>query len=289
MNRRELLIGGTASALLATFGFPKAAFADDNLSVEQTLAALESSDVALVGAGGSLEAKELRQAGIVASAGTSNARMSKTPIAKEAIDLIVYCEVTSPKAYKRLYSGVYWPGGKSGATCGIGYDVGYTNRDRLSADWSGYIPDRDIDILSKGCNLVKSKAKNIVSQMSSVRIEYDIAYRQFIEKGAPRYVGEVEDILFNTRLLSPKSLGALVSLDYNRGASFKAPLGKNKQPDRYTGMRNIYRYMENKEFDKIPDEIANMADIWRGEPGSSGLVTRRLLEAKLFREGLSNT
>ncbi|TRC89698.1 hypothetical protein FJV80_07860 [Mesorhizobium sp. WSM4310] len=289
MNRREVLIGGGAAATFAALGLARA-MAADNLNFNQTLAALENTDVVLVGAGGSLEAKNALHAGVAASAGVSNGPISKTPIDPAAIDLIVYCEVTSKKTYTKKYTGIIWPGGLSGATCGIGYDVGYVNVDRLKADWNGYIADTDIDILSEACGVKADKAKKLVKHMPAVRIDYDTAYRQFIEKDAPRYTGEVENILFNTKYLSPKSLGALVSLDYNRGASFKAPPPKDPhKKDRYFEMRNIYSHMQNKAFGLIPQEIRDMTRLWENDPKASGLVIRRNLEAQLFEEGLAHS
>jgi GH24 family phage-related lysozyme (muramidase) len=289
MNRREIVIGGSALAAFAALSFPRMAAAD-SLTFDQTLAALENSEVVLAGAGGSLEAKAALRAGVAASAGVSNGPVSKTPIAKEAIDLIVYCEVTSKNVYTKKYTGIIWPGGHSGATCGIGYDAGYVNFDRLKADWSSYIPETAIDIISKGCGIKGEAARKLVRHMPRVNIDFDTAYRQFIEKDAPRYTGEVENILFNTKLLSAKSLGALVSLDYNRGASFKAPPPKNpKIKDRYFEMRNIYDHMRNKEFGLIPQEIRDMARLWENDPKASGLVVRRNLEAQLFEEGLAHS
>ncbi|UVK48485.1 hypothetical protein BPNPMPFG_007865 (plasmid) [Mesorhizobium sp. AR07] len=285
MNRREVLVGGAVSAAWTVMGLPAMALAD-NLNFDQTLAALRDSGVTLLGAGGSLEAKDALHAGVATSAGVSNGPISNTPIAPEAIDLIVFCEVTSKKAYTKKYKGLIWPGGRSGVTCGIGYDVGYVTEERLQADWAGYISDQDIKNIAKACGIKAKAAKRLLPRMAHESIEFDTAYRQFIEKDAPRYTGEVENVLFNTKLLSPKSLGALVSLDYNRGSSFKAKPAKDRKIDRYTEMRNIYAHMKSKEFNKIPDEIRNMVRLWENDPEASGLVTRRNLEAKLFEEGL---
>jgi hypothetical protein len=73
-------------------------------------------------------------------------------------------------------------------------------------------------------------------------------------------------------------LGALVSLTYNRGASF------GKQADRYREMSSIKAHMENSQFAKIPGEFRSMKRLW---PGVRGLQERREFEARLFEKGLA--
>ena len=45
-------------------------------------------------------------------------------ISQAAIDLIVREEVSGKEVYERNYRRPEWPGGSSGVTIGIGYDVG---------------------------------------------------------------------------------------------------------------------------------------------------------------------
>ena len=61
-------------------------------------------------------------------------------------------------------------------------------------------------------------------------------------KVIPRSVALVKRPLPNTAQLSQDSLGALVSLTYNRGASF------GKAGDRYVEMRSIRQRMQAREF-----------------------------------------
>jgi GH24 family phage-related lysozyme (muramidase) len=78
----------------------------------------------------------------------------------------------------------------------------------------------------------------------------------------------------NCDKLSPDSLGAIVSLAYNRGASF----GPGR-PE----MHNIYNHMVAQQFDKIPAEFVSMTRLW---PKGGDLYRRRLHEAELFKAGL---
>jgi GH24 family phage-related lysozyme (muramidase) len=73
----------------------------------------------------------------------------------------------------------------------------------------------------------------------------------------------------------------LVSLAYNRGASFSAP------GERFLEMRNIRQHMEAKAFALIPGEFRAMKRIWAGDPNLAGLLVRRDAEAALFERGLA--
>jgi GH24 family phage-related lysozyme (muramidase) len=84
-------------------------------------------------------------------------------------------------------------------------------------------------------------------------------------------------------LLSADSLGALVSLVYNRGASFF------DTGNRYREMYAIRQRMEAKEFAKIPAEFRAMKRLWSGKRNMAGLVRRRELEAVLFEAGVAST
>ncbi len=45
-------------------------------------------------------------------------------------------------------SSPIWPGGESGITIGIGYDLAHVNHKQFRQDWS-HLPKKDLDTLSK--------------------------------------------------------------------------------------------------------------------------------------------
>jgi GH24 family phage-related lysozyme (muramidase) len=210
---------------------------------------------------------------------------STTPISERANALIVAFEVTSPRQYAKSYQRPTWPRGESGVTIGIGYDVGYVTKDWLKADWSRYIADGAVTSLNVACGVTGNAADRLLASLQDVVISWSVAQRQFQEQIVPRYVGETEMALPNTKLLSPDSLGAVVSLVYNRGASFSIGSAKDHS-GRYEEMRNIREHMIAKAFDKIPAEIRSMRRLWQGNSNMAGLVQRRELEASLFELGL---
>lgn len=199
-------------------------------------------------------------------------------VSKAAIELIVAEEVSSRALYEKLYRSTEWPGASSGVTIGIGYDVGQNTQAQLRKDWSGVIPDRMIDALAPTCGVTGPAAKPHAARLKGViDVPWDAALQVFERCSLPRYLALTERALPNTDKLSPDSLGALVSLVFNRGASFAM------QEDRYREMRAIKAHMASGAFERIPGELRAMKRLW---PTLPGLLRRRDREAELFTRGL---
>ncbi|MDQ2081302.1 CHAP domain-containing protein [Xanthobacteraceae bacterium Astr-EGSB] len=215
------------------------------------------------------------------SASQFGAEISSTNISQQAFDLIVEFEVSSRALYEKKYRGAIWPAFESGVTIGIGYDVGYATGALLRADWDGVIPSTMISALVPAIGVKGAAAKSLaLSLKGTIDIPYDAAIKVHAGRVIPRWVKVVETNLDNTSLLSPDSLGALVSLTYNRGPSFK------KAGDRYSEMRDIRSCMASKQFGEIPGLIRRMSRLW---PSTSGLPGRREREAEMFERGLATS
>jgi hypothetical protein len=219
----------------------------------------------------------------------SRARPSKLPISQRASDLIVYCEVSSETHYTDKLQRPTWPGGNSGITIGIGYDLGYVKPPLFRSDWNGYLGNLDensLRQLDEACLKTGTKASSLIANLQHIQIPWIKANAQFLQYEQPHYVGLTEDSLPNFAALPPDARGALVSLVYNRGPSFNVPSSKDPS-GRYEEMRNIRILMIRKDFAAIPDELRKMTRIWEGKPNMKGVVKRRELEASLFEIGLA--
>lgn len=205
---------------------------------------------------------------------------SNTPIATEAAALIIAAEISSEAAYKSKYTHPIWPGGNSGVTIGIGYDVGTVSAALLALDWQGELAPDLAQRLSSSCGVLGPSAAGFLARFRDITVPYAAASRVFFKVSLPQFVAHTERALTNTSRLHPDSLGALVSLAYNRGASF------NKPGDRYREMRAIRDHMADRRFDLIPAELRAMKRLWAGQPNLRGLVLRREAEAVLFERGL---
>jgi GH24 family phage-related lysozyme (muramidase) len=195
-----------------------------------------------------------------------------------AIDLIVAEEVSSEATYQKLYQHPEWPGGMSGVTIGIGYDVGYSTPETIQADWGDKLPAAMVHALQAVAGIHGSPASSHAHALHGVvTVPFEAAMAVFRQRDMPKWEQIVAHALPNTQLLAPDSFGALVSLAYNRGASFSAP------GDRYQEMRGIRLLMGAQQFDRIPDEFRSMKRLW---PNVLGLRLRRDHEAALFEQGL---
>lgn len=199
-------------------------------------------------------------------------------ISQDAIDLIVEQEVSSKDYYITHYQRPEWPGGASGITVGIGYDLGYADQSKIRKDWTDKL---DGPVVLAMCNYAGMKGgqahDHLAAARSQIIVSWDAAMAVFMNNDIPHWIEVVHNALPNTDKLSPDSLGALVSLAYNRGASFSNAGG------RYAEMRAIKAHMANEQFNLIPQDFRSMKRLW---PSVRGLQLRRDAEAVLFEKGL---
>jgi len=199
-------------------------------------------------------------------------------ISQEAFDLIVAEEVSSKATYIKKYQTPEWPGASSGVTIAIGYDLGQANKAKIEADWKGLVSDEMLEVMKSCAGVTGVSAKSLTAKVKKqITIPWEKAIEVFENKDIPQWENTVIKALPNTELLSPDQFGALVSLAYNRGASF------NNVGGRYQEMRQIKEAMKAKEFNKIPGYFRAMKRLW---PNLVGLRNRREHEAKLFEKGL---
>lgn len=199
------------------------------------------------------------------------------PISLEAIEEIIFEEDSSEWYYLKHFQHPEWPGGASGVTIALGYDLGYANAEKIHRDFDGLIPDDMIKALISVAGLTGTRAHDAMLRVrGSITIPWSAALSVFLKKDMPTWIATIKHVLPNTDKLSPMCLGILVSLAYNRGASF------DKSGDRYREMRAIKADMASGNFADIPSQFRSMARLWTG-----GVHDRRLREATLFQKGLA--
>lgn len=201
-------------------------------------------------------------------------------ISQESFDLIVGFEVSSRAAYEKNYRRPERPGGQSGITVGIGYDCGYSSAAVIRQDWAGKIPDAMVTVL---CSVAGLKGDAAQRQLARVRPLVDVpwgaALDVFSNVSIPKYL-KPTSALPHFEELPPSCKGVLLSLVYNRGASF------SQAGDRYREMRNIKALMEARKFAGIPAELRKMKRLWT-TPSVRGVAIRRETEARMFERALS--
>lgn len=205
--------------------------------------------------------------------------MNMRQVSEAAVNLIIIAEVSSQQTYEKKYRHPEWPGGQSGVTIGIGYDLGYCTRDEFANDWAGRLSTDTIQLLLTKAVGLKGESARIACAAVKDRVDvpWADAIAVFHTHDVPKWIKRVQDALPNTDELSDDSFGALVSLAYNRGADFTS------LSDRRLEMRNIKAFMNGKLYDRIPTEFRRMKRLW---PDMRGLRERRDAEAQLFEQGL---
>jgi hypothetical protein len=202
-------------------------------------------------------------------------------ISQESFEFIVNSEVSSRAMYEKTYHRPERPGGQSGITVGIGYDCGYSSADTIRSDWAGLISDSMIEALAGTAGLQGDRAQaRLAAVRPLVDIPWDAAIEVFSKVSIPKYLKSTRNALgphFDE--LPPDCKGVLLSLVYNRGASF------NTDGDRYREMRAIKAHVATGEFGKIPAELRSMKRLWQ-TPSVRGVAIRREAEARLFEKGL---
>lgn len=197
-----------------------------------------------------------------------------------AVDLIVTEEISSRAVYEKRYQHPEWPGGASGITIGIGYDCGYATRERIQADWLGMVTPKEVALLQNVAGLKGAEAHAALASVQPyVTVSWNAAMHVFEKIDVPKWEATVVRACPGSDKLPADCFGAIMSIAYNRGASFSQP------GDRYREMRNIRAHIANNTWDKIPDEIRSMKRLWG--PSQSGLLRRRDHEAALFERGLA--
>jgi hypothetical protein len=203
------------------------------------------------------------------------AQEPELPISQKALDLIIKHEVGGGEAYynKALKKPCY-PGGASGVTIGVGYDLGYNTDDQFTSDWGKVLSGDIFSRLSKCLGAKSSSAKSLIPSVKDIEIPWESALKVFKESTLPRFVNETLKAFPGANELHPDAFGALVSLVFNRGA---AVTGKNREE-----MKNIRGLIAGKDYAAIAKEITNMKRIWVGK-GLDGLLRRRDEEAALVK------
>lgn len=200
-------------------------------------------------------------------------------ISKRALDKIVEYEITSEEVYIRKFQKPYFPGGASGVTIGIGYDLGYNTKTTIDADWRGKVSDAALDLLKTASGIKGDAAKSLIPGLKSVIVPLAAAREVFYVQTLPRYARETRGIYPGVQNLPADAQGALLSLVFNRGTKLTG--------DRRKEMKAIVSLVAAKDLNGIAAQITAMKRLWDIKT-LPGLHKRRDDEAKLVKNARSS-
>lgn len=188
--------------------------------------------------------------------------------------MIIFFEVSSREIYEKKYRKPIWPGGASGVTIGIGYDLGYYSKEQVTKDWQPYVHKNVLkNILSVQGRKGQSGRSALEGVKDIIDIPYHIAANVFINSSMPQFAADVLRIYPGADLLPPDAQGGLLSLVYNRGSD------TNPKNDRRREMAAIKALVKRGDLAGIASQIRSMKRLW---PDVKGLRDRRDKEANLI-------
>jgi len=205
---------------------------------------------------------------------------SITTISDAAYNLIIKYEVGGGESYyNSALKHPEYPGGESGVTIGIGYDLGYTTLAQFTSDWKSYLIPEIFALLSQHLGKKGDAAKSIIHTLNNVVIPWSVAEMVFKNCDIPRYIKETITAFPGCNKLKPDCFGALVSLVFNRGGSMNGDSRREMLNIRNAilgviSTDNIYTY--------ISSQFLSMKRLWNGK-GLDGLLVRRDEEATLIK------
>lgn len=199
---------------------------------------------------------------------------SKLSFTRDGIQKIIDFEIGSRAYYDSKLQHPTWPGGDSGVTIGIGYDLGYHSEDVFKKDWKCYLSRRDLRKLSRAIGKKKTTAKRYISRVAGIKIPYAAAYEVFTKTSIPVYAKKTQRTFPGIELLTPNTQTALLSIVYNRGTSVRG--------ERRSEMLAIQSLVKTQDYEGIAIQIEKMKRLWRNR-GLDGLIRRRDVEAAMVR------
>lgn len=194
-------------------------------------------------------------------------------LSKKAIaDLIIEQEVSSEANYKQRLQYPIWPGGTSGVTIGLGYDIGNQSAVQAQKDLEGILPQEDIDRLKRYCGLIGTICKQKLP--IPVKVSWDQAEKIFYRTSIKRYARMAASVYDELETLHPYEQTAVVGLVYNRGSNTKDAPGSDRRREMNLLIQAI-KLDDDKTMAKL---FRQMKRLW-DERKQGGLIRRRELEA----------
>ncbi|QSP94776.1 hypothetical protein LPB19_16650 [Marinobacter salinisoli] len=193
-------------------------------------------------------------------------------VSKQGLKKLVDHEISSPAYYRRHLCSPVYPGGQSGVTIGIGYDLGYNTANQIRSDWAGLISDSALEQLMVVCGLKGSSAKSVIRNLGSLDIPLDAAEEVFYQCTLPRYAKKTAQAYPGVETLFPDAQAAMLSLVYNRGTRMSGA--------RRREMKALQDWVKNRDYQAMAEAIRAMKRLWVDQ-GLPGLLKRRDDEAKL--------
>jgi hypothetical protein len=177
----------------------------------------------------------------------------------------------------------YWPGGTSGITLGIGWDIGYHTRAELLSVWA----DLGSDALGRLASAAGKKggaAQALLPHLKSVQVSTDISRRVLVSSLRGYYYPFVNQTFPGIEQLPAEAQVVVISLVFNRGVSMghEPDWRFAKEVDRRWEFRELRQDVKQGDLFAIYIHLGTMKRLWEVS-GPRGLRIRRRDEQALIR------
>ena len=194
-------------------------------------------------------------------------------VTRRGLDQIAQFEISSEGFYRRNLARPTWPGGASGITIGIGYDLGYNSRAQIIRDWGGKLSDEELGELVAVAGKKGEAAEAVLSTVDHIKIPFEVAKEVFYTATLPRFARITRKAYPGIEALPADAQAMLLSLVFNRGGKMSGTRRKE--------MKAIQPLVIQKDLDGIAREIRAMKRLWNVSL-LPGLHARRDEEARMI-------
>ena len=198
-------------------------------------------------------------------------------VSHRGLKAIIKFEISSIAYYTQKLTKAVWPGGRSGATIGIGYDLGYASKTQIEDDWQGLVSRATLKQIIRATGKKGKSGKREASRLRQARINipYKAAKEVFYKRTLPKYAKQTRKAYPGVEDLPADAQAMLLSLVYNRGASMSGSRRKE--------MKAIKNLVKKKDLSGIAKQFVSMKRLWV-DKGLPGLLKRRDKEAVLIKK-----
>ena len=178
----------------------------------------------------------------------------------------------------------YWPGGRSGITIGVGWDLGQHSEAEFRKEWQS-LDAGSITRLSVAARKTGPSAQALKQEVRTVVIPEDISRAVLRGSLRQREYPETLRLLPGTDRLPTEFQVVLISVVFNRGSK----LGHDpdwrmaKALDKRWEMRKLQGDVERGDLFAIYIRLGTMKRLWENDANQRGLPIRRKDEQHLIR------
>lgn len=197
-------------------------------------------------------------------------------ISPESKDMIVHFETGGKAYYEKALSKPSWPGGASGVTIGIGYDVGYNTAGQIRSDWAD-LPANQLTALAGAAGVKGVAARPRAAALRWFSVPWSAAEKVFVRRTMPRFGSMTASAFPGILQTHPHIQGTMLSTVFNRGADLRGP--------RRREMAESAVAISKGEVGRLPALQRSMKRLWVGK-GLDGLLRRYEAHARMIERAL---